>query len=106
MLARNPDILMAVKGRRAQTGYPRVVVGFAAESENLLANARAKLERKGLDLLVANDIAASDAGFEVDTNRVTIFSARGEHETLPLASKAVVSEQIIARVAALLANQL
>jgi phosphopantothenoylcysteine decarboxylase/phosphopantothenate--cysteine ligase len=106
VLARNPDILMVVKGRRAQTGYPRVVVGFAAESENLLANARAKLERKGLDLLVANDIAASDAGFEVDTNRVTIFSARGEHETLPLASKAVVSEQIIARVAALLANQL
>ncbi len=101
-LTRNPDILMAVKYLRAQTGFPRVVVGFAAESEDLLANARAKLERKGLDLLIANDVTASDAGFEVDTNRVTVLDARGEAEALPLASKAIVSEHIIERVARLL----
>jgi phosphopantothenoylcysteine decarboxylase/phosphopantothenate--cysteine ligase len=101
-LARNPDILMAVKALRAQTGFPRVVVGFAAESEDLLANARAKLERKGLDLLVANDVSAADAGFEVDTNRVTILAARGEPAVLPLTSKAQVSEHVIARVARLL----
>jgi phosphopantothenoylcysteine decarboxylase/phosphopantothenate--cysteine ligase len=101
-LVRNPDILMAVKVLRAQTGFPRVVVGFAAESKDLLGNARAKLERKGLDLLVANDVSAADAGFEVDTNRVTILAARGEPAVLPLASKAVVSEHIVARVARLL----
>jgi len=101
-LTRNPDILMAVKVLRTQTGLPRVVVGFAAESENLLVNARAKLERKGLDLLIANDIAAADAGFEVDTNRVTILDAAGESESLPLASKALVAERIVERVAGLL----
>lgn len=102
LLARNPDILLAVKVHREQTGFPRVVVGFAAESEHLLANARAKLERKGLDLLVANDIAASDAGFEVDTNRVVILDKEGGQTPLPLASKAIVSEQIIARIAKLM----
>ncbi|MEL6272254.1 MAG: bifunctional phosphopantothenoylcysteine decarboxylase/phosphopantothenate--cysteine ligase CoaBC, partial [Chloroflexota bacterium] len=54
-LARNPDILMDVKSQRENSGYPRVVVGFAAESENLLKNAQSKLTRKGLDMLVAND---------------------------------------------------
>jgi phosphopantothenoylcysteine decarboxylase/phosphopantothenate--cysteine ligase len=100
-LTRNPDILLAVKERRAQTGYPRLAVGFAAESEDLLKNARAKLERKGLDLLVANDISASDAGFEVDTNRVVILAADGEQEALSLSSKAQVAERLIERVAAL-----
>ncbi len=103
-LGRTADILMAVKDQRQITGYPRIAVGFAAESENLLANARAKLERKGLDLLVANDISATDAGFAVDTNRVIILDAAGGQEPLPLASKAHVSEVIIARVAALLGN--
>ncbi|MBZ0293779.1 MAG: bifunctional phosphopantothenoylcysteine decarboxylase/phosphopantothenate--cysteine ligase CoaBC [Anaerolineae bacterium] len=101
-LARNPDILIAVKALRQSTGYPRLAVGFAAESENLLANARSKLERKGLDLLVANDISAQDAGFAVDTNRVTILDAAGGQQELPLASKAQVSEAIIERVSALL----
>ena len=55
-LTRNPDILLSVREQRNKTGYPRVVVGFAAESEHLLENAQSKLERKGLDLLVANDI--------------------------------------------------
>jgi phosphopantothenoylcysteine decarboxylase / phosphopantothenate---cysteine ligase len=101
-LVRNPDILLEVQRQRANTGWPRVVVGFAAESENLLANAQDKLKRKGMDLLVANDISATDAGFAVDTNRVTILDASGGQQPLELMSKTAVSEIIIDRVAALL----
>ncbi len=103
-LTRTPDILLVVKQRRADTGFPRVVVGFAAESQDLLANARTKLERKGLDLLVANDITASDAGFEVDTNRVVLLDAGGGQEALGLTSKAAVGEMVIQRVAAVLSR--
>jgi phosphopantothenoylcysteine decarboxylase/phosphopantothenate--cysteine ligase len=99
-LTRTADILLSIKAARAQTGYPRLVVGFAAESQDLLTNARAKLERKGLDLLVANDISASDAGFEVSTNRVVILDAAGSVTPLDLMSKARVAETVIARVAA------
>lgn len=101
-LARNPDILLAVREQRANTGWPLVTVGFAAESENLLANAQIKLERKGLDLLVANDISAQDAGFAVDTNRVTILDAEGGQQALDLMSKTAVAEVVVGRVAALL----
>mgnify|MGYP005843055663 CR=1 FL=1 len=102
VLARTPDILMAIKNRRAESGRPRVVVGFAAESQNLLANAQSKLARKGVDLLVANDITAPDAGFEVDTNRIVILDAAGGQEALELMTKTRAAEQIVARVAALL----
>jgi phosphopantothenoylcysteine decarboxylase/phosphopantothenate--cysteine ligase len=102
VLTRNPDILLSVKEQRAASGFPRVVVGFAAESENLLTYGRSKLERKGLDLLVANDISASDAGFEVDTNRVTILDQSGGQQSLPLTSKAAVGETLVAAVARLL----
>lgn len=98
-LARNPDILMSVKTQRAASGYPRVVVGFAAESEHLLAHAREKLERKGMDLLVANDITAADAGFEVDTNRVVILDASGGQTPIALASKTRIAEAIVQQVA-------
>lgn len=104
-LARTPDILLAVKDQRAQRGWPHVVVGFAAESEDLLANALAKLGKKGLDLIVVNDITAPDAGFEVDTNRVIILDARGGRQEIGLASKAKIAEAIIARVAGLLGGQ-
>ncbi len=103
-LKRTPDILMAVKAQRAAEGWPRVVVGFAAESDDLLANAESKLERKGLDLIVANDITASDAGFSVDTNRVVLIAPGRAPEPLDLASKARVAEIVVARVAALLAS--
>lgn len=102
-LARTVDILAQVKQRREQTGTPQVVVGFAAESQNLLENARDKLERKGLDLIVANDITAPDAGFNVDTNRVVLLARDGQ-QPLDLTSKAAVGEIVIARVADLLAN--
>lgn len=101
-LVRNPDILLEVKAQRDKLGTPRVVVGFAAESEHLLENAASKLRRKGLDLLIANDISAADAGFDVDTNRAIILDKGGGHEMLSLASKAIISEGIIVRVGDLL----
>ncbi|MBN1679224.1 MAG: bifunctional phosphopantothenoylcysteine decarboxylase/phosphopantothenate--cysteine ligase CoaBC [Anaerolineae bacterium] len=101
-LSQNPDILMAVAGQRHTSGWPRVVVGFAAESENVLANAQAKLAHKGVDLLVANDITAPDAGFRADTNRVVLLDAAGSQQSLELASKTAVAETVIQRVAGLL----
>jgi phosphopantothenoylcysteine decarboxylase/phosphopantothenate--cysteine ligase len=94
-LTRNPDILMEVKAAREKNGWPRVVVGFAAESDDVLTNAQDKLKRKGLDLMVANDITAIDAGFEVDTNRVTLIDAEGDPRPLELASKARISEIVM-----------
>jgi phosphopantothenoylcysteine decarboxylase/phosphopantothenate--cysteine ligase len=101
-LEKNPDILLSVYERRKTSNAPRVVVGFAAESQNLADYARDKLLRKGLDLLVANDISASDAGFDVDTNRVLIFDAGSIEPQELAASKAKVSEAIIVRLARLL----
>ncbi|HEX8990285.1 MAG TPA: bifunctional phosphopantothenoylcysteine decarboxylase/phosphopantothenate--cysteine ligase CoaBC [Anaerolineae bacterium] len=81
---------------------PRVVVGFAAESRSLEDNAEEKLRSKNLDLIVANDITAPDAGFGVDTNRVTLIHAGGEREPLPVMSKAEVADVILERVTRLL----
>jgi phosphopantothenoylcysteine decarboxylase / phosphopantothenate---cysteine ligase len=97
-----PDILEAVAGLGSGKKRPRVVVGFAAESRDLLVNATNKLQSKKLDIIAANDISATDAGFSVDTNRVTLLYADGRTEALPLMSKSEVAETIIARVAALL----
>jgi phosphopantothenoylcysteine decarboxylase/phosphopantothenate--cysteine ligase len=95
----NPDILKEVAEMK---GRPRVVVGFAAESSDLLRNAHGKLTAKKLDLIVANNIAASDAGFEVDTNRVVLVDKSGKTEELPLLSKDEVAQKILERVVALL----
>ena len=114
-----PDILEAVAGLgpvlpapvpQAQVSgdegtekkRPKVVVGFAAESRDLIENATIKLQSKKLDIIAANDITATDAGFSVDTNRVTLLFADGGREALPLMSKSEVAETIVARVAALL----
>ncbi len=88
----NPDILKTIAPRKGN----RIFVGFAAETEALLAEAQRKLEAKGLDLLVANDVSQPDAGFEVDTNRVVFLTPRGTPEPLPLMSKAEVGERIVA----------
>jgi len=96
------DVLEAAARARSGKKRPRVVVGFAAESQNLLANASEKLKSKKLDFIVANDISASDAGFGAETNRVTLLFADGKQEILPLMSKAEVAEIIVARIAALL----
>ena len=89
-LVENPDIARAV-GERKQPG--QVLVGFAAETQNVLENARGKLLSKHLDLIVANDVTAEGAGFGTDTNIVTLIS-NGGTETLPLMSKREVAHRI------------
>jgi len=98
------DILKTVSasGLTRSGQRPRVVAGFAAESQSLLENAGSKLQSKNLDLIAANDISAEDAGFAVETNRITLLFADGHKESLSLMSKAEVAEIIIAHVAALL----
>lgn len=95
-LVRNPDILASVSG-------PFVKVGFAAETDDVIANARAKLAAKGLAFIVANDVTAPDSGFEKDTNRVTFVYASGEVEPLPTLSKAEVAHVLLDRLKPLLA---
>jgi len=99
-----PDILETVSSPESRKGRPRVVIGFAAESRDLLENAAAKLTSKKLDMIAANDITAPDAGFGVDTNRVTLIYADGRKEALPVMSKTEVAETIVARLTALLEN--
>jgi phosphopantothenoylcysteine decarboxylase / phosphopantothenate---cysteine ligase len=103
-LERTVDILSAVAEARSKEGMPRLVIGFAAETENLLANARQKLEKKRLDLIVANDVSASDSGFAVADNRVTLLTIDGEPEALPLMPKEEVAEHILRWAAHALSN--
>lgn len=97
-----PDILKALLSPAGVPKRFRVTVGFAAESRDLLQNASEKLKSKGLDLIAANDISAQDAGFTVETNRITLLFADGSQENLPLMSKTEAAEKIIAHIARLL----
>jgi phosphopantothenoylcysteine decarboxylase / phosphopantothenate---cysteine ligase len=97
-----PDILASLAERRLITHKPQVVVGFAAESQDMRANAARKLAAKRLDLIVANDITAADAGFAVETNRVVLLHPDGQVDELPLMSKAEVANVVIQHVARLL----
>ena len=97
-----PDVLARLAQARPGLKKLKVVVGFAAESRDLLENAGAKLASKQLDLIAANDISAADAGFAVDTNRLTLLYADGRREPMPLMGKDEAAEVIIERVAALL----
>lgn len=99
------DILNAVANLKTKQDYPRIVVGFAAESQDLISNAQAKLRTKNLDLIIANDITSKDAGFAVDTNRVIILDAGGGEEALPLLTKDEVAEHVIQRVTPLLRSE-
>jgi len=101
-LERNPDILLDIARMRLEGAGPAVVVGFAAETGDLVARARDKLLAKSLDLIVANDITAPGSGFEVDTNRVTLISADGTIEALPLMTKEEVAERVLDRVVGLM----
>lgn len=92
------DILHSVFEQRKTTRNPLRVIGFAAESQNLLENAEKKMIEKGLDLIVANDISSPDAGFEVDTNRVTFLYPDGNKKQLLLMTKEEVSEKVIEQV--------
>ena len=98
------DILGEVMAQREKSGQPAVVVGFAAESQDLRTNARTKLQAKGLSLIVANDITDPNAGFAVDTNRVTLIDASGTLQELPLMSKAEVAEAVLQRVVRMLGD--
>ncbi len=91
-LERTTDILGIVKGNF-------IKVGFAAESSNLVENAKQKLQQKGLALIVANDITASDSGFGTDTNRVTIIDREGKIDSLPLMPKREVADKVLDKVA-------
>jgi phosphopantothenoylcysteine decarboxylase/phosphopantothenate--cysteine ligase len=93
-LIQNPDILAEISARKGD----RTIVGFAAESHDVVAAARRKLTRKGCDLIVANDISRTDAGFEVDENAVLFVWPSGELEELPLLPKQGVAAQLFDRI--------
>jgi phosphopantothenoylcysteine decarboxylase/phosphopantothenate--cysteine ligase len=99
VLERTADILAGLAARRRPG---QVVVGFAAETDEPLARARAKREAKGVDLMVLNDVSAPGVGFDHDTNAVTIISASGEVD-VPLTSKVQVAEAVLDEVVGLLA---
>ncbi len=97
-LERTKDILEEL-GRKKEN---RILVGFAAETEDLIAHAEKKLQEKNLDLIVVNDVTQPGAGFGTDTNQVKILSPSGQVEDLPLGTKEEISAEILDRVAALL----
>jgi phosphopantothenoylcysteine decarboxylase/phosphopantothenate--cysteine ligase len=101
-LSRTTDILAELGRRRGGQPHP-VLVGFAAETRDVVARAQAKLAAKQVDLIVANDVSRVDAGFEVETNAATLVEAAGTKE-LPLQSKRELARQIVDRVEALLSR--
>jgi len=97
------DILGELAQRKKSVGIgPRLTIGFAAETENLLENASSKLKKKELDLVVANDVSRKDSGFGSDKNQVTLIWKDGRTEELPLMEKSEVSDIIIQESAKLL----
>jgi len=94
-LAKAPDIISEVTG-------DFIKVGFSAETENVVENARAKLRSKNLDLMVANDVTAAGSGFGTDTNKVTIIDREGNAEDLPLMTKREVADKVLDRVVGML----
>ncbi len=94
-LARTPDILTEVQG-------DFIRVGFAAESEDVVANAKQKLDKKKLDLIVANDITSAGSGFGADTNKVTLIDKKGNAEDLPLLTKREVADKVLDKVVELI----
>ena len=95
-----PDILAEVGALASAANRGQMVIGFAAETRDLAENARGKLERKGAHLVVANDVTKQGAGFDVDTNIVSIFRRDGSHEDLPQMSKHDVASRLLDEVAA------
>ncbi|MGE0550383.1 MAG: bifunctional phosphopantothenoylcysteine decarboxylase/phosphopantothenate--cysteine ligase CoaBC [Kofleriaceae bacterium] len=102
-LVANPDLLAELGKKRGAKTTP-MLVGFAAETEDIVGNAAKKLETKRCDLIVANDVSQPDAGFAVDTNRVTLVDHVGAEE-LPVGSKGEVAHRILDRIALLLSSE-
>jgi phosphopantothenoylcysteine decarboxylase/phosphopantothenate--cysteine ligase len=96
-LVPNPDILRTLGERKGR----HILVGFAAETQELLANAQAKLREKNLNLIAANDVSQEGSGFRTDTNRVTLLWADGRQEPLPLMTKQEVAQHLLQRVSQL-----
>ena len=99
-LTKNPDILAQLGNSKGE--FPCILVGFAAETEELLKNAKVKLKAKNLDMIVANDVSRKDTGFEADTNAVKIIYGNGKVEDSPLMKKVEVADLILDRVKILL----
>ncbi|MGD9158958.1 MAG: bifunctional phosphopantothenoylcysteine decarboxylase/phosphopantothenate--cysteine ligase CoaBC, partial [Desulfobacteraceae bacterium] len=95
-LVKNPDILSELGKSGSKPG--RVLVGFAAETENILDNAKEKIARKNLDMIVVNDVSRKDAGFDVDTNKVNFIFKDGSNEELPLLTKEEVANQLLDKI--------
>ena len=93
-LERNPDIILEVGRKKGNC----ILVGFAVETENLVENARNKMKKKNMDIIVANDVTKEGAGFGYDTNIIKILSPDGEIESIPLMSKMEVADRILDRV--------
>jgi phosphopantothenoylcysteine decarboxylase/phosphopantothenate--cysteine ligase len=94
-LVRNPDILGEVASCRGQVPRLRAVIGFAAETQDLRANAAAKLAAKKLDIIVANDVTEPGSGFGSEDNRVTLLYRDGSEESLPLLPKSEVALRVL-----------
>ena len=103
VLKRTADILSDLGTRRLAAGHGPLLVGFAAETEDLIAKATEKLRKKHVDLIVANDVSSPGAGFDVDTNAVTIIGDAGP-EHLPLQSKSRVAAEVLNRIEGLMAR--
>ena len=102
VLEPTPDILAGL-GERKPAG--QVLVGFAAETDDLEANAQSKLERKRLDLIVANDVGAPQTGFRHDTNAVTMFAPGEPPHVVPLADKRTIAAAVLDRVVTIRASR-
>jgi phosphopantothenoylcysteine decarboxylase/phosphopantothenate--cysteine ligase len=90
-LERTEDILLSLRSKKGN----RIFAGFAAETHDVVAEAKRKLKEKGLDLIVANDVTRRDAGFDVDTNKVTLLERNGTVTSLPVMTKNRVADRII-----------
>jgi len=93
-LVKNPDILKEISNKKTH----QIIVGFCAESENLLENAKTKIADKGCDYLIANDISRKDIGFSSDYNEVTILKRSGDYKKLERASKMTIAKQIFEEI--------
>ena len=94
-LKKTPDILSEVSKRRTNG---QLVVGFAAETNDVVDYARSKMEKKGLDMVVANDITKEGAGFDTDTNIATIITKTGQEIDLPKMQKRELAERVLDEV--------
>jgi phosphopantothenoylcysteine decarboxylase/phosphopantothenate--cysteine ligase len=100
-LERNPDIISEI----CKIKGDRIIVGFAMETQNLLASAREKLKMKNMDLIVANSLREEGAGFQTDTNVITIIDKSGKAQSLPKMTKIEAAEEILNRISDLTAKK-